>query len=132
MDSVKLGNNDLGISHGAAIDTGTSLIAMPTDEAATINKQIGGTRLPTGQYIIDCATLPTLPTLTLTFGGVEFPMQPTDYVLQLQGQCLSSFFGLDIPAPAGPLWIVGDSFLRAYTTAYDFGQNRVGFAKSVN
>ncbi|KAJ3154287.1 Vacuolar protease A [Geranomyces variabilis] len=131
LQNATLGGVDIGITtRRAAIDTGTSLCAIPVAEADAINKAIGGKKNFQGQYVIDCATVPNLPTLALTFGGKVFALEGKDYVLKVSEQCVSGFMGMDIPAPAGPLWIVGDVFLRRYFTAYDLGNMRVGFASS--
>ncbi|KDN51374.1 putative PEP4-aspartyl protease [Tilletiaria anomala UBC 951] len=131
LDKVSFGDEDMELDNaGAAIDTGTSLIALPTDVAEILNKEIGATKSWNGQYTIDCEKVKSLPNLTFTFDGKQYPLGPEDYILNVQGSCLSSFMGLDMPSNLGTLWIVGDVFLRKYYTVYDLGKNAVGFAKA--
>jgi len=58
----------------AAIDTGTSLFAIPTKEAEIINKRIGAVKQNSGQYMVDCNTIDDLPTLELVFNGHTFSL----------------------------------------------------------
>ncbi|EKM80080.1 hypothetical protein AGABI1DRAFT_113304 [Agaricus bisporus var. burnettii JB137-S8] len=131
LDKISLGGEELELENtGAAIDTGTSLIALPSDMAEMLNTQIGAKKSWNGQYTIDCAKVASLPELTFHFGGRAFPLKGEDYVLNVQGSCISSFTGLDINLPWGSLWIIGDVFLRRYYTVYDLGRDAVGFAES--
>jgi saccharopepsin len=132
LDKITLGKDEMELENtGAAIDTGTSLIALPTDIAEIINKEIGATKGWQGAYTVDCKNVPSMPDLTFTIDNKDYRLTAEDYILKTsETSCLSAFTGLDIPAPLGPIWIVGDVFLRKYYTIYDLGKNAVGFAKS--
>jgi len=131
LNSFKVGDEAMEFTGRAAIDTGTSLIACPSVVSDAINAKIGATKGFRGIYTVDCLLVSSMPDITFQFGEHEFSLSSNDYILQTQGGCISSFMGIDIPAPAGPIWIIGDAFLRAYYTVYDLGNDRVGFAKSV-
>lgn len=132
LNKITLGKDEMELENtGAAIDTGTSLIALPTDISEIINKEIGATKGWQGSYTVDCAKIPSMPDLTFTIDNKDYTLTAKDYILQTsESSCLSAFTGLDIPPPMGPIWIVGDVFLRKYYTIYDLGRNAVGFAKS--
>ena len=131
LEGIKFGDEELELEGtGAAIDTGTSLIAMPSDIAEMLNAQIGAKKSWNGQYTVDCNTIPSLPDLSFIFSGKKYTLSGEDYVLNAGGTCISSFMGMDIPEPVGPIWIVGDSFLRKFYSVYDLGRNAVGLAKS--
>ena len=103
---------------------------MPSDIAEILNKEIGAKRGWTGQYTVECDKVPSLPPLTFYFDDKPYTLNGTDSILNLQGTCVSAFTGLDIPAPVGPIWIVGDVFIRKFYTVYDLDKNAVGFARA--
>ncbi|EMC95927.1 hypothetical protein BAUCODRAFT_34686 [Baudoinia panamericana UAMH 10762] len=131
LDAITFGDQTAEIdSTGAILDTGTSLIALPTTLAELLNREIGAKKSYNGQYTIECNKRDSLPDLTFTLTGYNFTIGPYDYILEVQGSCISSFMGFDIPEPAGPLAILGDAFLRKWYSVYDLGNNAVGLAKA--
>nr|CAB3234492.1 cathepsin D-like [Phallusia mammillata] len=119
----------------AIVDSGTSLLAGPTDEIEKINKAIGAMKFIEGEWIVMCSNIPKMPNVTFTLSGVIYTLTPQQYVMQEstggETVCISGFMGLDIPAPRGPLWILGDVFMGNYYTTFDFANDRVGFATVV-
>jgi saccharopepsin len=131
LDSITLGDQTAELENtGVILDTGTSLIALPSTLAELLNKEIGAKKGYNGQYTLDCATRSSLPDITFTLAGYPFTISAFDYVLEVSGSCISSFMGMDIPEPVGPLAILGDSFLRKYYSVYDLGKNAVALAEA--
>nr|AAZ92540.1 aspartyl protease 1 [Coccidioides posadasii]AAZ92541.1 aspartyl protease 1 [Coccidioides posadasii] len=133
FDAIAFGNERAELEDtGIILDTGTSLIALPSTLAELLNREIGAKKSWNGQYTVDCNKRPSLPDLTFTLSGHNFTIGPYDYILEVQGSCISSFMGMDFPEPVGPLAILGDAFLRRFYTMYDLGNNLVGLAKAGN
>jgi len=120
----------------AIIDSGTSLIAMPKDQLRQLEKEIG-------HVASDCSNIDDLPTLTFNLGGNFFELPPRTYVVRTQSPrvdtsdsglvkiltfqpkvemktvCMHSFFAMDQKTQHGPMWILGDPWLRHYYTIYN-------------
>merc|ERR1712217_634 len=129
LDSMKYGGSSVVSSPmKAIIDSGTSLLAGPKDQVAALAKQAGATSVLGKEYVITCDKKPSLPDLTITLGGQKFTLSPDDYVLEVSGQCLFAFMGIDVPPPHGPLWIMGDVFMRKYYCVFDYGNKKMRMA----
>jgi len=123
MQDIAVQNHRLNLCHGncqVAVDTGTSLMAGPTD---IVNALIDKLAVKN-----DCSNYHRLPDLGFVVGDHVLNLKPEDYVDKGDDGCSVALMTLDIPPPKGPLFIFGDPFLRKYYTVYDRENLKVGFA----
>jgi len=115
----------------AVVDTGTSTLAGPVADVANIAAALGATAVVPGEeYAILCEKGPSLPDIHIGLNGVDYVLTAKDYLIEEAGDplCVLGILGLDIPPPSGPLWILGDVFIRKYYTIFDFANARLGFS----
>ncbi|KAH7118866.1 putative vacuolar protease A [Dendryphion nanum] len=131
LEAITFGKDTAELENtGVILDTGTSLIALPSALAELLNSEIGAKKGFNGQYTVECDKRDGLPDLSFNLSGNNFTIGPFDYILEVQGSCISAFMGMDFPEPVGPLAILGDAFLRRWYSVYDLGSNSVGLAKA--
>jgi cathepsin D len=142
MNGVSVGNNPIEFCNpncSAIIDTGSNFIFVPSDELDAINKALGATLMANGNYGFDCNSIDVLPDVYFHIGGKVFKLTGRQYVVidvyndipnftNNQTYCDSCFQdGGDFP-----IFVLGDVFIGAYYTLFDYGNQRLGFAKAVN
>ncbi|KAM6924672.1 renin [Xenentodon cancila] len=136
MKGVSVGTDIMLCAEGctAVIDTGSSYITGPASSVSVLMKTIGA-ELDESGYKVNCGTVKMLPSITFHLGGQEYFLTREDYILwqsQMERDvCTVTFRGLDVPPPAGPIWILGANFIARYYTEFDRRSNRIGFATAV-
>jgi len=137
VDDFALGGTSLGWCSGspcsAICDSGTSLIVGPSKLVNALNRKLGAI-IENGEGIfLSCNVISKLPNIDITINGKDFTLTPSDYVLKVtsdgETECISGFAGMDLPF--NNFYILGDVFIAAYTTVFDFENQQVGWAKSV-
>ncbi|XP_034099306.1 lysosomal aspartic protease [Drosophila albomicans] len=143
--SIQLGessNNKLCSNCETILDVGTSLIVAPLPALKRINALLGITEADKrdGVYTIDCARIPSLPSLTLNIGRHDFTLKASDYVVQYKSTCVSGFTSLDDGSTElsddrgtdySTLWVLGDVFMGPFYLEFDLGYKRIGIAPKI-
>lgn len=122
IDDVTFNNAMTGLCSGCqvAVDTGTSLLAGPSEVVQGLNTQL--------QLKDDCSNFDQMPLLGFAVGDKVLNLKPEDYIDRDANSCSLSLMTLDVPPPKGPLFVFGDPFLRRFLTIYDRDGPSVGFA----
>merc|ERR1711976_451377 len=128
LDSLALDGKKIGSTAKAIVDSGTSLMAGPTADVKAVADALSLGSILGKEYTVDCNKKYTL---TYTLGGKGYDLDQDAMVISNSGgQCLFGMMAIDIPAPRGPLWILGDVFMRQYYVKFDVGGEQLGFAQA--
>jgi len=129
VSSITYGSTTLITNVQAIVDTGTTLIYIPTSAYNLLLSLIGGTTDPnTG--LARCSTKPT-GIFTIRLGTVSLPLTPAQYLVP---SAQYGFFGLNSQyfytwiGDGGSETIIGQKLLEYYYSAYDTTNSRLGFA----
>lgn len=134
ISSIRYGNRRLTwtlFSQSAVIDTGTSLIIGPPRYVSRLARRVGASPIGAGLYTFE--EYPKKPrTISFRLDGCRLRLLPEHYVLKVNE---TEYFGFQGSTFRRGLrgrhsWILGDVFLRAYYTAYNFSNYSIGFAES--
>lgn len=136
LDNIQVGDTVTFCAEGcqAIVDTGTSFITGPPDKIKQLQNAIGAV-LTNGDYLLECNNLNVMPDVTFTINGIPYTLSPTAYTMTgfEDGMefCLGGFQGLNTGSSGGPLWILGDVFIRQFYSVFDRGNNLVGLAPAI-
>mmetsp|Transcript_122787 Transcript_122787/g.358377 ORF Transcript_122787/g.358377 Transcript_122787/m.358377 type:complete len:422 (-) Transcript_122787:252-1517(-) len=144
--SVRVGEKAIDLcddgSCRAVLDTGTSMLGVPRQAASTLHWTLarpvpGGAEAAKG---LDCRDFEG-PPIIFDLGGLELRLEAEDYSRpapttvqnksngQQQAFCRASLLPVEMGQPLGSkTFVFGEPVLRRHYTAYDWKQQRIGFA----
>jgi hypothetical protein len=132
FSSVTMNGKRLHVNGLSAIlDTGTTLMVVPQQDALAIHQAIPGAKSDgNGGFLVPCTTNASL---ALTFGGQIFSIESTDLAFlpvdpnDLEGDCLSGISPGNIDGAA--VWLVGDVFLKNAYYSTNVNKNKISLAR---
>lgn len=131
LKDISVGGKSQGVGPAAyaVVDTGTTLLAVNPQYGAWINNI---------NVSADCSNIHALPDVTITLGlgngtSHDFLLKPSLYVYKetfadgSPAQCQSGFFAMDVGQGVANLYILGDTFIKAFPTVFNMATNEVTF-----
>lgn len=109
------------------VDTGTSLLVIPEEDAQAIHDVLEGIKLDDETWTIPCSTKHSL---ALSFGARQFSIDPRDLMFSPtdeSGSCISKIVSSGKAHPT--LWLLGDVFLKNVYLSTNVATNEVTFAR---
>ncbi|KAG5361156.1 putative aspartic-type endopeptidase CTSD [Yarrowia sp. C11] len=131
VDGAYVGGNkvDFGASRNAIVDTGTTLLVMPPDDAMKFHGYIPNSQTDGKNYALPCDSTVSIE---IEVAGAKWAISPKDYIgfkyTDNSGLCASNIQGLKT-GNDGLQWILGAVFMKNVYTVFDMDKKQVGFAK---
>ena len=127
MSNVQVGGTSYAPSSEmkAIVDTGTSIMTGPSEQVRAIAESLDAKEIIEGEFFVKCDVTDDI---VFSINGNDYTLTPEDYLIPDGDMCLLGLMAMDIPEPTGPLWILGDVFIRKYYSVFDVANERVGLA----
>ncbi|CAG8615079.1 14477_t:CDS:2, partial [Gigaspora rosea] len=122
VNDISINGNKLNFSNRQAIfDTGSNMVFMPSEDAATYHQFIDGSSTDDGTYTVPCDLTDQVAYI---FGGISYNIDQSDLVTGNDGVvCYSS-----VQSGVDDMWLIGDVFLRNVYSVYNIKEFTIGLA----
>ncbi|GFO36764.1 cathepsin d [Plakobranchus ocellatus] len=119
----------------AEVDSTCAMIIGPRMDVIPLNIKLGARPVsmpgPFEMFEFDCSSLDILPAVQFIINGQKLSLSSEDYVIKMNGRCLSGFATKKGMMRDGQLfWRLGNAFMRGFYTQFDKGNRRIGFAQA--
>ncbi|RCH90796.1 Type I transmembrane sorting receptor [Rhizopus azygosporus] len=128
VNGTRVGDKITSDPFKAIIDTGTTLLVLPSDVSTPIFHAYNATDNFDGTYTINCDTSNFKP-LTFNIGGADFEVPPDSLIFEKKNdKCMASFTLGNVRGLA----ILGDTFIKNNYVVFNQKVPEVQIARSIN